>query len=294
MVWSHLFKKKPSAEAQEHSLKVGAFYNETTDKFLQVYGPIIQAFRTNNVEHYLDYTIKSAGIRNGMTLLDAGCGVCGPAVYIAQQVPDTTICACSISEVQVKLAKEKVSDAGLENRIDVREGDYHFPQRIFSEISFDMVYFLESFGHSADKKLLIDSMFHVLKPGGVLYIKDLFKRVSNDPWEQLHIHKICDQINEAYCYHIAELNDVLDYIRKAGFILRFVKIPEVEVSEFEHLSISNDFQNLFNIGKIESWDQYIFPIDFFEIKAEKPLFNSVQERHLYFMNRPSKDAGHTS
>jgi hypothetical protein len=76
-------------------------------------------------------------------------------------------------------------------------------------------------------------------------------------------------------------------IRRLNFILLFVKTPEVSSETFEHLTISNDFQNLFDIGKIISWDNYVFPIDFYEIKVMKPPFDISKEKHLYFLNRPS-------
>ena len=119
----------------------------------------------------------------------------------------------------------------------------------------------------------------------MLYIKDLFKRESADEWEQVFIDKISEDINKAYQYSIADLHAVITKLRTKGFILHFLKVPEVDQLEFEHLTISNDFQNLFGVGKIESWDHYIFPIDFYEILAEKPKFDLKQQMHLYFMNR---------
>ena len=74
-------------------------------------------------------------------------------------------------------------------------------------------------------------------------------------------------------------------LRKRGFLIEFVRPPQVERDKFEHLTISNDFQNLFDIGKIDSWDDYVFPIDFYEILAEKPAFDSHEQMYLYFMNR---------
>ncbi len=76
-------------------------------------------------------------------------------------------------------------------------------------------------------------------------------------------------------------------IRRLNFILFSVKTPEVKTEEFEHLTISNDFQNLFDIAKIVSWDNYVFPIDFYEIKVMKPPFDVNKEKHLYFLNRPN-------
>lgn len=265
--------------------EVQAFYNETTDKFLEVYGEIIQAFRTNNVVDYLNYTMHSAKMKDGEHLLDAGCGICGPAVYFAQQMPNTTIDACTISDVQVAKAKEKIKAANLSENVKVKHADYHTIDKIYPKNHFDGVYFLESFGHSNKKDVLIDACWEVLKPGGRIYLKDLFKRESDDEWEQLRINQICRDIDKAYRYHIADLNQVLSKIRSKGFILKYVKVPDVETSEFEHLTISNDFQNLFNIGKIDSWEDYIFPIDFYEILAEKPSKDNLENMHLYFMNK---------
>lgn len=277
---------KRQTKTENNAKKVQAFYNDTTDKFLEIYGEIIQAFRTNNVESYLDYTMQSAKLENKvLKVIDAGCGVCGPAIYFAKKNNALKIDACTVSDVQVEKAKAKISENNLNNQINVHLADYHLLDKTFENNAYDRVYFLESFGHSSDKNRVLDAVWEVLNPGGKVYIKDLFRRESEDEWEQLRIDQICDDINKAYEYHIADLNKVLSKLRAKGFVLHFVKTPEVETSEFENLSISNDFQNLFNIGKIDSWADYIFPIDFYEILAEKPKQSNLEDMHLYFMNK---------
>lgn len=276
------FKKN---RAVEPSAGVKDFYNATTDKFLQVYGEIIQAFRTNNVGDYLNYTIQSADLKNGHHIIDAGCGVAGPACYFAQQLPEIKIEACTISDVQAEKAKEKIAERCLQNHVRITLGDYHKLPELFPENSFDRVVFLESFGHSKNKTLAIESAFRVLKPGGKLYIKDLFVRESKNEWEQLRINHICEQINEGYAYEVGDIHHVFSAIRKQGLLLNFIRPPQIDLTKFEHLSISNEFQNLFNISKIDSWDGYVFPIDFYEILAEKPEEVKSEEMHLYHMNR---------
>lgn len=285
MSFAKFFTKKRTEGVLSRPQDVGQYYNETTDKFLAVYGEIIQAFRTQNVDDYLKYTASSARFSEGMKLLDAGCGVCGPAMYFASNFKDVSIEACTVSSVQVDKAKENISSKKLQEKISVREADYHKLNEVYPTNHFDRVYFLESFGHSNDKKKLLHAVWDVLKPGGMVYIKDLFRREVENEWEQLRIDHICGQINDAYKYHIADLDAVLSIIRKKGYVLHFVKIPEVDRSQFENLTISNDFQNLFNIGKIETWDDYVFPVDFFEILAEKPVVPTEEDIHLYFMNK---------
>ena len=289
VVWLLLNKKQTSVKAFAASgntpQSVSKFYNETTDKFIAVYGEIIQAFRTNNVEDYLNYTVQSMQLKAGMRAIDAGCGVCGPACHFAAVVGDIKIEAVTVSEVQVEKSREKIAERNLQAQVNVRLGDYHKLNQIFEKESADRVYFLESFGHSNDKRKVINAVYDVLKPGGKIYMKDLFLRESENEWEQQRINAIGEQINVAYEYQIADLHEVVSAMRQKGFLIEFIRPPQVERDKFESLTISNDFQNLFNIGKIESWDDYVFPIDFFEILAEKPVHNTVEDMHLYFMNK---------
>lgn len=277
--------RKKKISKTNSSEGVGEFYDETTDKFLAVYGEIIQAFRTKNVYEYLDYTIRSIGLKSGMNVIDAGCGVCGPACYFAEKIADLHIDACSVSKVQIEKSIQKIKERNLNNNVYPKVADYHYLAENYESEKYDVVYFLESFGHSKNKYKVIDEVWSVLKPGGKLYIKDLFKRESFDEWEQLKIDNICNQINDAYQYEIGDIHEVFSYLRKKNFILKFIKIPDVDLDAFENLTISNDFQNLFNIGKINSWDQYIFPIDFYEILVQKPSFDLRENKHLFFMNQ---------
>lgn len=279
------FKKATEVTKDNGASEVARFYDATTDKFLAVYGEVIQAFRTKDVSQYLDYTITSAQLSAGMRVIDAGCGVCGPSSYFAQQIPRLSIEACTISPVQADKSNVSVLEKGLSEQVKVTLADYHSLPEFFGKETFDRVLFLESFGHSKNKPLAIRSAWEVLRPGGKLYIKDLFRRESNDEWEQLHIDHICGQINNAYAYEIGDVNKVLSAIRKQGFILEFLRPPQVNMDQFEHLTISNDFQNLFDIGKIDSWDNYVFPIDFYEILAVKPAFDLQRDLHLYHMNK---------
>lgn len=265
---------------------VGAFYNKTTDQFLEVYGEIIQAFRTKDVKDYLDYTIESAELKDGQRILDAGCGVGGPAGYFASKM-NIDVEGITISQVQVDKSKEVIASKSLKGTVHIQQGDYHKMVQLFGKEQFDRIVFLESFGHSQHQVQLIESAYECLKPGGILYIKDLFVREHPNAEDGVKIDAIVDAINEAYCYNVADFTTIMRAIRRLNFILLAVKTPEVPGEQFEHLTISNDFQNLFNIGKIISWENYVFPIDFYEIKVMKPPFDVSQEKHLYFLNRPT-------
>ncbi len=285
------------APARSPEMDVAKFYNEQTDNFLKVYGNVIQAFRTKNVNTLLDYQIGTIGLKSGMKALDAGCGVCGPAVYFAQQA-GCTIEAITISRVQVEKAKEHIARNGAEDRVFVREGDYHNLEACYPENSFDAIYFLESFGHAKSHEQVLDSAWKVLKPGGVVYIKDLFIKKAALKGMAPGIEKEIQNINSAYHYNVPELNRILDHVRKKGYILSSLKTIDIPLEEFENLTISNDFQELTGINKIENLREYVFPVDFFELKLIKPAIGLASGNSRYFLqnmyfmqiqNWPEKD-----
>lgn len=270
--------RKPSATPKQ----VGDFYNAYNDKFVQVYGDIIQAYRTTDVTKLLDYEIASIGFAPGMKACDAGCGVCGPAIYFAQQC-GIEVEALTVSEVQKQEAEKKINAAALTDKVKVQVGDYHDIAATLGKEKFDVVYFLESFGHSYNHAKAIESAWNALKPGGTLYIKDLFRKIAVYPEHQVKIDYEIGRINEAYRYNIAELNTVLDAMRKQGFAIMFVKTVDLKLEDFENLTISNDFQELTGIAKIENWEDYIFPVDFFEIKCYKPVNDLQYGLDKYFL-----------
>ena len=180
--------KKPLPKA------VGEFYDRTTVKFMESHGDVIQSLRTHNINDYLDYTIKSAKIADNQVNLDAGCGVGGPSIYFAQHV-NSVFHGITVSTVQAEIAKAKVIENGLQDRVFIRHGDYHDIVGIYGKEYFDRVFFLESFGHSYKKLELLQAAWDVLKPGGILYIKDLFARETADPVEWERIKKGIHNVN---------------------------------------------------------------------------------------------------
>ncbi len=169
---------KPKAQRVEWLREVGRYYDETNELWSRNMGSTIQAGIITQGSSPVDifahnvFLAHRAGIKQGDNVLDAGCGVCGPAIDIARAFKDVTIEAITISERQVHTARRMLSDSGLLERIGVRLGDYHdLPYR---DHTFDVVQYLESSSHSPDADVLFSEAFRVLRPGGILYVKDGF------------------------------------------------------------------------------------------------------------------------
>lgn len=119
------------------------------------------------------YLAAAAGIRPGYRVLDAGCGVCGPSIDIAQNIEGVRIDAITISPEQAAKASELVQKAGLQERIEPLVGDFH--QLPFGAALFDVVCFFESSCYSYDLRLLFSEVRRVLRPRGYVYIKEIFR-----------------------------------------------------------------------------------------------------------------------
>jgi SAM-dependent methyltransferase len=226
-------------------------------------------------------------------VLDAGCGVAAPAIHFATHA-GVDIDAITISKAQYDLAERLVRNANLQERIRVVHGDYHRLPDYFRPDTFDVICFLESFGHSRAKAHLVRTCWDMLKPGGTLYVKDLFRRIPLRPEHGAIIDREIRRIDEAYRYEVGDLNAVLDAARGRGFIVAALKTVDLRVSDFEDLAISNQFQELTGIAPIRNWDDYVFPVDFFELKCVKPEFPVDERLDRHFLqSRYHRLAGRT-
>lgn len=160
---------------------VGAFYDRWTPTLMDAAGT---TFQGGLIKRRPDgdvtpaesnvYLAELAGIKDGDRILDAGCGVCGPAIDIARAYPNCTVMGLTISEVQADIARRRIAEANMWSRVGVYCEDYH--RMPFPTDSFDVVLFLEVTGYSPDLDALYREAARVLRPGGRVYVKDLFRQ----------------------------------------------------------------------------------------------------------------------
>jgi cyclopropane fatty-acyl-phospholipid synthase-like methyltransferase len=170
-----------AADAAAQRARVRAFYDRWTPAFVDGFGTTLQAgLAKASPQDHEDPAASSrllaarAGVRDGDRILDAGCGVGGPAVAIAAAHPHVRIDGVTISPVQVELGRHVIEDAGLAKRVTIARADYHHLP--FADATFDCVLFLESCGYSPDRRALFAEAARVVRPGGQIYVKDVFAR----------------------------------------------------------------------------------------------------------------------
>jgi len=112
-----------------------------------------------------------AGISELDRILDAGCGVGGAAMFLAQE-KNAEVVGISLSQKQIDLANVIAKEKKLTEKITFQVMDYSSTN--FEEESFDVVWACESVCHSKDKIKFIKEAYRVLKKGGRLILSDFF------------------------------------------------------------------------------------------------------------------------
>ena len=221
-------------------------------------------FRETNL-----YCANQSGIQPGSYILDAGCGVCGPSIDIAQHIEAVRIEAITLSPAQATTARELVQQTGLADKIQIHVGDFHHLP--FTDEVFDLVFFLESSGYSYDRHRLFAEVYRVLRPGGNLYIKEPFSKeppLSDQERQELR------EMNRIYSYKIARMSEVVEAISVAGF-------QSVTTRDLSEIVSTKDFDNsivefknglpfITEFGKFHYYPYQIKPTFFGEIQANKP------------------------
>ncbi len=116
---------------------------------------------------------KYAQLHAAMRVADLGCGIGGPAIFLAQKY-SCRIDGISIAERQVLQANKESERLGLAEKVKFYKEDYCHT-KLLSD-SYDAVYGIESFCHAEDKIDVLSESFRLLKKAGILVVLDFFWR----------------------------------------------------------------------------------------------------------------------
>ncbi len=123
------------------------------------------------------------GLKPGMRVLDAGCGVGGPMQEIARH-SGASVIGINNHAGQVRKARAHVLRAGLEGQCIPLVAD--FMKISFAEGVFDAAYAIESMVYAPDKGVAFAEIFRVLRPGGTFVCQEWCLTPSYDAGESRH------------------------------------------------------------------------------------------------------------
>jgi cyclopropane fatty-acyl-phospholipid synthase-like methyltransferase len=165
-----------------------------------------------------DLVIDKVDPLPGQRLLDVGCGNGAPAVRFVRtrQVEVTSI---DIGAYQLQLAKERVTEEGLDDRITVQYADVN--DMPFEPESFDHAWSSECLIHVPDWTTALRHIARVLRPGGRLVVTDCVERAPVDAETRAFLERYYASVHCRY----NKLDEIPDLVRAAG--LELVELLEI-------------------------------------------------------------------
>lgn len=146
-------------------------------------------------------------------ILDAGCGVGGTSIYLANKYPNSTITGITITPEQVELAKKFAQERNVNN---VKFMLSSYANIELPDNYFDGVFALESACYAKNISDFIDEMYRLLKSKGRLVVIDGFRK------DDIPLNPVMQKIYEGVCKdrgyaHPPSLNTYTSHLKEKGF-----------------------------------------------------------------------------
>jgi len=158
----------PELRQKNYQKIVNNYYNVSTLFYEWGWGPSFhfaplkegEPFQSSLQRHEL--ALVSEVIQPGYRVLDVGCGIGGPAQYIAK-CTNAKITGININPMQISKAIATTKSLGLSHLLDYVQGDFCKMQ--FKDETFDTIYAIEATCHAPRREEVFGEIFRVLKKG---------------------------------------------------------------------------------------------------------------------------------
>ena len=111
-------------------------------------------------------------VKKGDRILDAGCGVGGTTIWIAENF-GVEVTGITVSKKQVERAIKSSKSRKVDHLTRFAVMDYCHTS--FADEMFDKIYAMESMCYAVEKSEFLKEMKRILKPGGILVVADVFQ-----------------------------------------------------------------------------------------------------------------------
>ncbi len=117
------------------------------------------------------FVVDILGINSDDTVLDAGCGVGGTSIYIAETT-GAKVEGITISDVQIKIAQNRVLQLASSNFLRFSKQD--FTKTTFRENTFSKIFGIECICYAHKKLDFLNEACRIMKSGGKIAVIDAF------------------------------------------------------------------------------------------------------------------------
>ena len=185
--------------------------------------------------------VQGCRLGPGRHVLDAGCGVGGTAIFLAEtygvRVTGLTIC-----EPHVAVAMREAHERGVGHLVEFRHGD--FMDLPFPDAGFDAVLNHESFCYAVDKPAYLRGVYRVLKPGGRWQVLEAEMLKENGPRSERQAALVAAVERNWRLPPMESWPDVFAMVEEAGFTaieerdLTIEALPSTDLIRRGFLSVS--------------------------------------------------------
>jgi tocopherol O-methyltransferase len=192
---------------------------------------LAEAIRNTN-----NFVIEALAIDSTDTVLDAGCGVGGTGMYVAETT-GAIVQGITLSDVQLKIARRRASKSTAARLLNFSKQD--FTGTNFTENTFSKIFGIESICYAHRKIGFLKEAHRIMKPGGRIAVVDLFLSKENLDAQEMKIYTKTIQgwavpnlsTTEEFSKSLEQagfkdvvFHDMLDHIRKSSRKIYYRKL----------------------------------------------------------------------
>lgn len=180
-------------------------------------------YKFNPFSNSSDIDISLADLRNGMVVLDAGCGMLGHSKNLIKKYKKIKIHAITnASDLYKNELKKIANNEKISNNLKIYFEDYNNINAIFTKKTFDRILFIESINYSSNIESLLEKTYPLLKNNGKIYIKTLVIPET----ENKYINKTYKEIENKLNMNIYTHKNIVSLLQKVGYKdLNYHSIP---------------------------------------------------------------------
>ena len=212
------------AQGYDHTETVKEYYDISNELMVWGWGESLhfaplspgESMEDSKIRHQR-LMIAKLELREGMTVVDVGCGVGGPMRRVVSEA-GVRVVGVNINEIQMDRARSLNIAAGLDHMVDYLLCSF-MDMSAVADGTFDRGYAIESTCHAPDKVGAFAEIYRVLKPGALFWGQEMCMTDRFDPADEQHAAMKQDLMHGIALKDIATFGEVDRALETAGFEL---------------------------------------------------------------------------